>query len=219
MRFLALCALFGIASTSSAQVERKVDLFAQDPAAGDPSAPVETIRERQKNAVPNPFAQPISGGMAGAGMAAESMMDMEDMMGGMGGMGGDMDMADMGMGGGMYGGPSPEQVFREGLQRAIVALRKAKSDEEKETLRGHIREAFENRYETMITERKRDIARLKQSLANLEAEMQRRAAAKDRVVQLQLQSVQLAAEGILEPNELLPSAGIVPGAGGYGGGR
>lgn len=207
MRFLALCVLFSILSTTWAQdaifdpsqrVTSNADLYAQDTAGGDATTPTKKIRERKTDVVPNPFAQPQRGGMMGMemmmGMGEEEMeMDME--MGGMSGM---------------SSGPSPEQVFREGLQRAIIALRKAKSDDTREMLRGHIREAFEKRYETMIAARRKDIARLKQSVANLEAEMQRRAVAKDRVVQLQLQSVQLAAEGILEPNELLPRAGKAP---------
>ena len=209
MRPPAFCVLLGIASVTWAQDDafdgnpfgnRGSSSLVNQESDGDPLRGGEKTGERKKESVPNPFeqAEMMMGGMMGemGGMGMEMEGTMEDEM---------EDMMDMGMGMGGYGGPSPEQIFRQGLQRAIVALRKATNDDTKETLRGHIRNAFEERYEKMITARKQDIARLKQSVAKLEAEMKRREAAKDRVVQLQLQSVQLAAEGILEPNELLPA--------------
>lgn len=218
MRFPALCVCLLSSTIVFAQdaARKQTDLFddpfavQQDPTDDQPAASAQPDAKRERSVVQDPFAQPMRGGrgeMMAGGFGGE--------MGGMGmGMeGGDMEgygMAEesgmMGMGGYGASAPSPDEVFRHGLQLAITALRKAQDDDERNTLRGYIRAAFEKRYETMIEGRKTDIARLKKSVANLEAEMQRREAAKDRVVQLQLQSVQLAAEGILEPNELLPRA-------------
>lgn len=218
MRFSAGFAMLAIVSTAWAQDELAGQNFdsgndygqrVEQVSGGNPGLQGETDPARKNDEVPNPFARP-------------ERSQMMDMMGAMGGMEGEMEemglegpgmVMGMGMGGmemgGMegYAASSPEQLFGEGLQRAIRALRLANNDQTKETLRRHIRTAFEERYERMIATRKKDIARLKRSVAKLEAEMQRREAAKDRVVQLQLQSVQLAAEGILEPNELLPSSG------------
>ncbi|QDT13817.1 hypothetical protein [Planctomycetes bacterium K23_9] len=152
-----------------------------------------------KKPIANPFDQPIGDGGLGGGM------DM--------GMGMGMDMGmDMGMGGGMgmEVKPSPDQLFRANLPRAIQQLKKSKTAEERTALQKYIRQAFDQRYDRMMEDRKKDIARLRKSLTELESDLQRRTAAKDRVVGLQLQSVQLAAEGLLELNDL-------QGVGGRGG--
>ena len=161
----------------------------------------------RSNHVPNPFddvPQPTMG------MSMDMEMEMDDMM------------DDMGMGGMGMGATSPtrsikEAKFRSGLQRAIAALSKSKSDDEKAVLRGHVRDAFEKRYDETMASRKKDIDRLRKSIARLESDLQRRVAAKDRVIQLQLQSVQLAAEGLLDLGDLQGSSGSVPGGGGFEG--
>lgn len=185
-----------------------------EPSSLESRGTIEEVEIKVKSpAVPNPFTKPKGRMMGDMDMGGYGdMADMEGMEGMMGGMDMDMGMGmEMEMGGmggemGMSMEAAEDHDFRQGLRRAITALRNAKSGDEKETLRDYVRIAFEKRYQAMITQRKKDISRLKQSVARLEAEMQRREAAKDRVVQLQLQSVQLAAEGILEPNELLPTA-------------
>ncbi|MGB7328632.1 MAG: hypothetical protein WBD31_27390 [Rubripirellula sp.] len=144
----------------------------------------------------NPFDQPIDDGME------------------MGGMGMDVDMG-MGMSMEVEQLPDQDELFRANLPRAIEMLKEAKTPENKSTLQGYIREAFEQRYDRMMSQRQKDIERLRNSLAELESDLKRRTAAKDRVVQLQLQSVQLAAEGLLQLDDL---QGIGRGSEGYGGG-
>ena len=183
----------------------------------------------------------------GMGMGMDSMggadEDSEGMMGmmGMGGMGdmaemsGMEEMSDMmgGMMGGMMGAPSrdnAERVFQRGLQRAIIALGKAKTDRERETLRGYVRQALDERYRKMISARQKELDRLSASVARLKADLKRREHAKDRVIEVQMQSVQLAAEGLLQLGELSGARNDAGGgmgggygsegfdAGGYGGG-
>ena len=141
-----------------------------------------------------------------------------DSMGGMGFGRMEDEMMEMGMGM-EYTEVMPDELFRHGLQRAIHSLKNAKSDKESETLRGYVRAAFSDRYDKMIADRTRDIARLKENVAKLEGDLKRREAAKERVVHLQLQSVQLAAEGLLDLGELqgIPVGGRGRGPG-YGGG-
>ena len=81
-------------------------------------------------------------------------------------------------------------------------LKQSKDKSSKDILHGHIRTAFDERYDQMIDLRESDVERLRQSISKLEADLQRRKAAKKRVVDLQLQSVQLAAEGLLEINHV-----------------
>lgn len=177
------------------------------PPAGKSHTPAGRQTDKQPK-FPNPFAKPAGAAMEMMGAGAEFEYGMEDMME-MGGMKDEMGgMAGMGMG---YGQPSPNELFRRGLQRAIHSLKKAKSDEESEALRGYVRAAFSERYDKMISGRKRDIERLKTSIAKLESDLKRRETAKERVVQLQLQSVQLAAEGLLDLREL---QGVAVGGGG-----
>ena len=162
--------------------------------------------------------------MMGMGMGMDMEMEemgmmMEDEMGSGMDMGMGM-MADGGMGGMDGGGMATETAedrkFRLGLQHAIVWLRKVDGNEDQQQkLRGYIREAFENRYDRMMDKRKQDLAELRRGMEKLELEFRRRQAAKERVVQLQLQSVQLAAEGLLEPNDL---QGVADGTPGYPGG-
>ena len=161
---------------------------------------------KKANAIPNPFesTERGSGDMMGGGMGGMGMGGMSD-------MGGDMVMTeygmDMGMGmdmvtGGMGIGMTAEDAFRRGLQRAIVALGNAKSEPEKETLRQYVRQALESRYLRMIADRQREVEQLKQSVAKLESDLKRRESAKDRVIEVQMQSVQLAAEGLLQLGDL-----------------
>jgi hypothetical protein len=155
----------------------------------------QTPPAKAKKPLANPFDQPIDDGM--------------EMMGDDMGMGMDMGMGGMGGGMGMEAKPSADELFRANLPRAIQQLKQSKTPEQRAALQKFIREAFEQRYDRMMKDRKKDIDRLRKSLSELESDLQRRSAAKDRVVQLQLQSVQLAAEGLLELNDL-------QGAGGHG---
>ena len=158
-------------------------------------------------------------------------MGMGGMMGGMGGM---EDMADamgggmdMGMGGGGMDGmmgadfePDPEQVFRQGLQRAIRALSKARNDEQRDILKGYVKKALEERYARMINSRRQELDRLKAQISKLEQDLVRRESAAKRVIEVQMQSVELASEGLLEFGELRSPGmgpGIAPGMNGGAG--
>ena len=201
MRFLVFTLLLGFVSAAWSQQDSNPY---QPGAAGDGpryglgnQRPAKTP-DANSPRVPNPFeVQPAAGGM---GMGMGMNMGFEEGFSGMemdyGGVGMEDMMVEIGS------EISPDQQFRQGLQRAIQALKKATTDNEKETLHGYIRDAFEDRYAKMITARRRDLDKLKQSVAKLESDLKRREAAKDRVVQVQMQSVQLAAEGLLELGEL-----------------
>ena len=112
---------------------------------------------------------------------------------GMGGFG-DMDME--GFGGG--GAQSNKALFNRGLQNAINRLKSTKDEKVRANLKASIREAFALHYDEMIKQRTKDISMLQSELNELQSELKRRKDAKDRVVDLQLQSVQLAAEGLLD---------------------
>ncbi len=171
-----------------------------------------TQRRSGKKTVPNPFDLPSEGGGYGAmdmmmGEDMGDMMDMEEGMGGMEmGMEDEMGMGSMGMGyggGEMYGdggdSTSPaDRRFQIGLQRAIQALRNSKSEADQKALLDFVRQAFQNRYDESIQSRRKQLNQIKERVAKLEGELKRREAAKSRVVEVQLQSVQLAAEGLLE---------------------
>jgi hypothetical protein len=214
MRFIALAALF-VALTSSAQ-SQQLGRLGLDENIGAPAGQADRVKIIQSK-VPNPFEEKPRGG--GYGMMGVGGGDMEGMMGSFEEMEDEemgMDMVEMGMGMGTGGAASSQdQRFRRGLQRAIQSLQQAKTDSEKETLRGYVRDAFDDRYTKMIASRKGDLERLKRSVAKLESDLKRREAAKERVVQVQMQSVQLAAEGLLELGELQGGFG---GTGGSGGG-
>jgi hypothetical protein len=166
-------------------------------------------------AVPNPFDLPsesMMGGYGGMEEMEEDYMDSgemdEDMMDMGMGMGGGMEMGMGGMGDyeggdgmGMYGMgsmSSADQRFQAGLQRAIAAIRKSDTEADQKTLLNFVRRAFEDRYDESIQSRQKQLLQIKQRVAKLEAELKRREAAKSRVVEVQLQSVQLAAEGLLD---------------------
>lgn len=174
-------------------------------------------------AIRNPFEAPPG---LGGGEMMEMMMEDMDMEGygaemgsemdsgyggdyGGGGMGmdemhGGMGSGPAGMMGGMAGGGAlakEERLFRAGLQRAIAALQQVKTEDEKKTLIGYVQIAFQQRYDRSIKQRRQELDRIKERVAKLEVDLKRRQAAKNRVIEVQLQSVQLAAEGLLELNQ------------------
>ncbi|TWT84314.1 hypothetical protein CA13_57910 [Planctomycetes bacterium CA13] len=217
MRFFVIAALSLVATIGICQTEE--------------SKKTPSSKVVESTAVPNPFDIP-PGSSDMMGMGGMYGGEISDRMGG--GMDGGMDLGSMdsgSMGGYDMGGygmeappPNLEQQFRQGLQRAITMLRQAKSDQQKEKLREYIRGAFEAKYDRMMAQRQKDLDELRKGIEKLESELKRRGEAKDRVVQLQLQSVQLAAEGLLDPGDLQGSGGNATvegggyGGGGYGGG-
>lgn len=211
MRYVWLLGLTVIASSAWSQNDPLIAQFGKDPNAVEQQATGGNLATETRP-VPNPFKQPAP---AGGGMGMGMEMGYGGEMSGFGGM----EEAMMGME--MYSEQeTPNHQFRRGLQRAIRALKNAKSAPESDALRGYVRDAFAERYDKMIADRKRDIEKLKKNISKLEQDLDRREAAKDRVVQLQLQSVQLAAEGLLDLSELqgVAAGGQSPGygEGGYG---
>ncbi len=97
---------------------------------------------------------------------------------------------------------SDEKLFRYRLRTAISQISEAKGADEKAALLKYTQTALQEQYDAMIARRTKDVDRLKERLAKLDADLQKRAAAKDRVVKLQMQSVILAAEGLLDLNGL-----------------
>lgn len=117
-----------------------------------------------------------------------------------------------------YGGrPDP---FRAGLARLLDMLPKAKSEEEKKQLLEYAREALTKRYQQQLENREREIRNLELRLTALRDEQQRRSDAAERIIELQMKSLELAAEGLLERDQVI---NISPrrqrtGASPYGGG-
>ena len=140
-----------------------------------------------------------------------SMMGMDgSMMGdGYGDMGMDSmmyeDMSYGDMGGGSEPAFSNEQLFRYRLRTAISQISDAENADEKAALLKYTQAALQEQYDAMIARRTRDLNRLQEKLTRLEEDLRKRAAAKDRVVKLQMQSVILAAEGLLDLNSLQSS--------------
>ena len=162
-----------------------------DPFAG----PSPFAAEDQEDAVPvtkvkNPFDV--------TDKEVRSMMGDE---GGMEMMGMEMEEDAYGGGMGMMMGseaPTEEDRFELGLQRAITALKAAKSEPERTALLAYVRRAFQDRYDRSILQRREELQKLKARLAKLDSDLKRREAAKSRVIEVQMQSVQLAAEGLME---------------------
>ncbi len=132
-------------------------------------------------------------------------------MGGYGAMGGGMGMS-MSDGNGMY----PDDRFRSQLRMAIARISSSDNDQEKAELMQFTQAALAQQYDAMITRRKAELQRLKDSLLKLENDLQKRETAKDRVIKLQMQTVTLAAEGLLDLNTLQPTNDY---SGGYGAGE
>ncbi len=217
MRFTILFSLCLIATTSLAQsnspfgggdpYDSGSDATGGDPFGSNSATPGsdadDTSAKKRPGKVLNPFDRSLglrgmrSMGMMGYGKEDEGMemymegMEMEDMD-----MGMEMDV----MSGMMMGEsrPTEDQLFQAGLQRAITALRIAKSENEKKQLLSYIRHAFTVRYEQTIARRRDELKKIKDRVAELESELVRREAAKSRVLEVQMQSVQLAAEGLME---------------------
>ncbi|TWU16216.1 hypothetical protein [Allorhodopirellula heiligendammensis] len=174
--------------------------LSKDAAGAPASAPATNVA--------NPFELNVP---SGGGMG--SMMGMDGSM--MGDGYGDMGMGSMGYGD-MSGGSEPafsnEQLFRYRLRTAISQISDAENADEKAALLKYTQAALQEQYDAMIARRTKDLNRLQEKLTRLEEDLRKRAAAKDRVVKLQMQSVILAAEGLLDLNSLQSS-----GNNGYGG--
>ena len=136
---------------------------------------------------------------------AEDEMMMGDMgmeMGGMGmGMGMDGMMGGMGL---VEQGPSP-------LERQIAFLKKARTDEQKETVKQRIRKELVRQYDTYLVASSDELKRLELRLVKLREKLVVRENAKEKMIDLELQRIVNEAEGLAWPkkmNQRRPNSGF-----------
>lgn len=205
---LSFVASLAVSFAAPAMLPAQDDAKVTPPAIGRDSGAATRIRKKRAADAVDPFEQArlesLPRANAGDMMGMGADMGMDD--GGMGGYG--MGMGEMEMGMGEMGmdmemgmgasEPDPDSIFRRGLQLAIAQLREAKTPAKKETLRAYLRNAFQNRYDNVMQKRQKDLDDLKKRVSDLQADLERRVAARDRVISLQMQSVELTAEGLMQ---------------------
>lgn len=198
---------FGAEFGEAAIADDEFGVVADDAAPANANQAPKTNQNVPNPKVPNPFKpQPSEAMMSGMDMMGMMMGEESYDDAGMGGEGYEMDMEmGMGMGGpGMMAGmPSSaaESQFRRGLKQAIRKLREAKDQDVKATLMLYVQEAFQKRYDESIQNRRKELNRIKQRIVELEEDLARREAARDRVLTVQMQSVRLAGEGLIDLNQ------------------
>jgi hypothetical protein len=151
------------------------------------------------------------GGMApgGPGMGSGGGMALGGSGMGGPGMGYDYGNGMGGMGDGPMIGPDGKVIsmkdyrFMTGLGTLLDRLSKASSDSQIQQLKESARKAFKARYAEQLQARESKIAELEAQIADLKIEQQRRADAADRVVDLQMQSLELAAEGLMDRQQFI----------------
>jgi hypothetical protein len=179
-----------------------------------------------------------SGGMMGGGMGdsgemmGSGMGDSGGMMGSSGEMmmGGEMDgtgMMDGGMGpsggmmggyGGMMGGPAGGIPYIQvQLRREASRLRQAKTVEAKERSKKALEALLGDYFDSDMRRRQAELLAVKQRVAKLEALFERRQAAKEEIIELQLRMTVNESEGLGFFSEPAPRS-IGSEYGGYGGG-
>lgn len=203
---LSFVASLAVSFAAPAMLPAQDDAKVTPPAVGRDSGVATRIRRKRAADAVDPFEQArlesLPRANAGDMMGMGADMGMDD--GGMDGYGMGMGEMDMGMGEmGMdmemgASEPDPDSIFRRGLQLAIAQLREAKTPAKKETLRAYLRNAFQNRYDNVMQKRQKDLDDLKKRVSDLQADLERRVAARDRVISLQMQSVELTAEGLMQ---------------------
>lgn len=123
-----------------------------------------------------------------------------------------------GMKGG-YGGwvppPTEEQRFQLGIRRVVKSLEQAETEEEKERLLELGRKGLELQYQRKLNERKAELEKLRRQLEQLETDYGRRVQAMPRIIDLQLESLKLASEGLLNLEDVI-GRGRRGYPGGYG---
>ncbi len=149
-----------------------------------------------------------SGGFPGSGGGAAGIGS--GYPGGMGmGAGGMPGMPGGGMSGGGMGGfamsarTRKDLAFQNGLVRTLEQLKKTTDPEEKKVLLQYARDAFSKRYQEQLKERATTIESLERKLNQLKEDHKRRADATERIVDLQMKSLDLVAEGLLDSQQLL----------------
>lgn len=115
-----------------------------------------------------------------------------------GGPGGGYGGAAGGYGGGMSSEPSPSDLFQTAVRNSVQRLARAKTDAEKQKLLETVRSAFHERYQQAIAQRQGELDRLEQQLQQLRQDLERRRAAEQKIVEVQLRTVELAGEGLVE---------------------
>ena len=194
--------------------------------AQDPSPP--SAESKQEAAIDNPFRQwrlaveqqalqsdPAPSGMEG-GVVLGGYGSATPAVGGIGYGGMDMYGGETygsgGYGGGGYGSPpgeygggyggegqlSPSQLFQQAIQVAVMRLAQAESDAQKQKLLEVVRGAFNERYEQAIARRQQQLEQLEKQLQQLREDLERRRSAQQKVVEVQLRTVELAGEGLVE---------------------
>jgi hypothetical protein len=193
------------------------------PEAVPPVEPTEPLRARARRTV-EPKAPTSTGtatekaaqmgGMMGA-MAGEMMMGsgMEDaMMGGSGGMMGPSGGMMGGSGGMMGGSPGEAGPIHIRLRREASRLRQAKTVEAKEQSKKALEALLSDYFDNDMKRRQAELDQVKQRVARLEALFERRQAAKEEIIELQLKMTVNESEGLGFFSEPAPGS-----FGGYGG--
>lgn len=103
--------------------------------------------------------------------------------------------------------------IQRGLIRIIEALPNATSAEDKNKLLQWAKKGLKARYEIRLRERQERIDDLQKQLDVLKAEYERRTKATDRIVSVQLESLKLAAEGLVSTREIVKDYGLTEMAG------
>lgn len=103
-------------------------------------------------------------------------------------------------GGSPYGSPtSPNMLFQQAVRQTVKRLAAASTEAEKRKLLDLVRAAFNERYERAIATRQQELDELEQRLQALRADLDHRREAQEKVVDVQVRTVELAGEGLVEP--------------------
>lgn len=100
-----------------------------------------------------------------------------------------------------------EARFKHALSMLIEQLASAETNSAKETLLGYAREALTERYTEQIELRRKEISRLELRLKELKEDLAKRSARAEQVVSLQINSLELASEGLIDHDQVLKLGG------------
>lgn len=104
-----------------------------------------------------------------------------------------------GYAGGDYGqAASPSELFQKAVRDSVQRLAQAKTEAEKQQLLEAVRTAFHERYQQAIAQRQRELNRIEKQLQQLREDLERRRAAEQKVVEVQLRTIELAGEGLVQ---------------------
>jgi len=100
-----------------------------------------------------------------------------------------------------------EARFKHALSMVIEQLASAETSSAKKTLLGYAREALTERYTEQIELRRKEISRLEMRLKELKEDLAKRSARAEQVVNLQINSLELASEGLIDRDQVLKLGG------------